>query len=227
MKWCVVGANGNMGGKHDMALLKAGYSAVLNVDIGDDIYPGMDGYTVATPINTHYGIIHEIVNIYQPKYIVCEKPCGGSLEESAKIVSMCEANDVTLITSYQRRMDMTLRMLRDRSQDIKVICKMDFEHSCHAFDMRFWYGPRCEIELCEDISTGRALEVTVNHKIIPRALDYALVEFYRNLKITRLNNMCVGKQTLNPHYINEYTSDLWREAGEGKTVSFSGLHRTG
>ncbi len=65
-------------------------------------YP-LDGYLIASPSDTHYDYINQLV--FKGKPIFCEKPLDLSLERIERIQRLVEAYDATLTVGFNRRFD--------------------------------------------------------------------------------------------------------------------------
>lgn len=64
-----------------------------------------DLYIIATPTDTHYKIIEELLLFYTPKLIICEKPIVSNLDEFYKLNDLIENYDTKIITHFTRRFD--------------------------------------------------------------------------------------------------------------------------
>ena len=69
----------------------------------------LDILSVATPSETHPGIVQEILRRCQPRVIVCEKPIALSSAEGGDMVARCREHDVVLLVNHLRRFDPVLR----------------------------------------------------------------------------------------------------------------------
>lgn len=63
----------------------------------------VDLAVIATPTATHYGIVRDLLNLAHPKAILCEKPLSYSLDESRRMLQLCEEKNVALHVNYMRR----------------------------------------------------------------------------------------------------------------------------
>ena len=60
---------------------------------------------IATTTNTHLKILLEIVQIYKPSTIICEKPMSGNFQDAKKILEICTKNKIKLFVNYFRVSD--------------------------------------------------------------------------------------------------------------------------
>lgn len=78
---CLLGHNGSMGRRYQ-AILKSLGQEFKGIDINDDynqIHLDYTHYIVATPTNTHYRIVKDLIPKKKP--ILCEKPISKNLDE--------------------------------------------------------------------------------------------------------------------------------------------------
>tara|TARA_B110000483_G_scaffold243576_1_gene334273 strand:- start:1193 stop:2113 length:921 start_codon:yes stop_codon:yes gene_type:complete len=64
-----------------------------------------DIVVVAVPTNLHKLTVIEIIKYHKPKYILIEKPMGGTLKEATYINKICKNNNVGLVVNYPRVCD--------------------------------------------------------------------------------------------------------------------------
>ena len=57
---------------------------------------------VSTNTNTHYKIIKDVLKIYLPKIIICEKPISYFLKSTKKVIDLCNERKIKLFVNYQR-----------------------------------------------------------------------------------------------------------------------------
>jgi predicted dehydrogenase len=57
---------------------------------------------VSTNTNTHYKIIKDVLKIYLPKIIICEKPISYFLKSTKKVIDLCDERNIKLFVNYQR-----------------------------------------------------------------------------------------------------------------------------
>jgi myo-inositol 2-dehydrogenase/D-chiro-inositol 1-dehydrogenase len=73
---------------------------------------GVDGYLVATPSAFHVDVVRELIPTGLP--ILCEKPCGLSLNDATQIKSMVDASGVRFQVGYWRRFVPSMLDLKER-----------------------------------------------------------------------------------------------------------------
>lgn len=77
---------------------------------------------IATPTITHLDIIKEVLSIYEPKLIICEKPIVSNIFELEELQNIEMDVSTKLITNFTRRYDPSLNRLKDFIEnDIKKI----------------------------------------------------------------------------------------------------------
>lgn len=64
-----------------------------------------DVVVVATPTETHYATVREVMLTGQPKVILCEKPLTFEFNEGQEIVDLCTERGCRLFVNYMRRSD--------------------------------------------------------------------------------------------------------------------------
>lgn len=69
----------------------------------------LDILSVATPCETHLGVVRDILGGCQPQAIICEKPIAPSSAEGEDMAALCREHGVILFVNYLRRFDPTLR----------------------------------------------------------------------------------------------------------------------
>ena len=62
---------------------------------------------IATPTNSHFKIFLEIIKIYRPLLIICEKPMTSNLVDAKKMLEISKKNKIKLFTNYFRVSDPT------------------------------------------------------------------------------------------------------------------------
>ncbi|MBD1141565.1 Gfo/Idh/MocA family oxidoreductase [Pelagibacterales bacterium SAG-MED32] len=86
---------------------------------------------IATPTNTHLLIIKKILDIYEPKIIICEKPMDSSYKNAKKIYDLCKKSKINLFVNYMRQSDKSTSVIRE------IIKKESNKHSLKAI---VWYS---------------------------------------------------------------------------------------
>ncbi len=109
----------------------------------------LDIISVATPYETHYKIVRQIIEIKKPKAIFCEKPITNNLIDARNLIRLCEENNIILVINHQRRYDRIHELIKERLfYLIGDIQKLTFWYSggiinsgSHLFDiLRFHFG---------------------------------------------------------------------------------------
>ena len=73
-----------------------------------------DLVSVATPTDTHYEIVKEIVESpYRPRAVFCEKPLTENWVEASHLISLCEDNGVILAVNQTRRWDKLYQRVKE------------------------------------------------------------------------------------------------------------------
>ncbi len=57
---------------------------------------------VSTTTETHFKIIKDVLKIYRPKIIICEKPISYYLNSTLDIINICKEKKIKLFINYQR-----------------------------------------------------------------------------------------------------------------------------
>lgn len=65
----------------------------------------LDIISVATPDETHYQVILDVLQYHPPKIIFTEKPLANSIEQAIEVYKKCKEKDVNLVVDYVRRWD--------------------------------------------------------------------------------------------------------------------------
>ena len=78
-----------------------------------------DLVVISTPTNNHFESIKNLLKLYSPQIIICEKPLSFSLIESKKIESLCSEKTVKLIINYPRISDPSINIIRSNIKSKK------------------------------------------------------------------------------------------------------------
>ena len=69
---------------------------------------------VATPTDTHFQIIKQVLYYYTPKLIICEKPFVSNLDEYEQLNLLLEKSNTKIITHFPRRFDPSINILQQK-----------------------------------------------------------------------------------------------------------------
>ncbi|HEU5107906.1 MAG TPA: Gfo/Idh/MocA family oxidoreductase, partial [Micromonosporaceae bacterium] len=100
-------------GRAESAAAALGSRATPVADL-DDLIEASDGVLVATPTNTHAGLVRRCLAARVPA--LCEKPVADDLSALAGLVAEVEASGVPVLVGFQRRFDPAVAELRRRIQ---------------------------------------------------------------------------------------------------------------
>ena len=116
--------------------------------IKNKIYPELA--IIASPTNTHYEIIKEILKNHKKiSSILCEKPFGNKHEDANKILKICKKNKVKLFVNYMRTADpgviKTMKIIRSEfNNNCKGTVFYDgntLNQASHLINLlQFWFG---------------------------------------------------------------------------------------
>jgi predicted dehydrogenase len=124
----------------------------------------VDIVVVATPTNTHYKILQNILCLMKPLAILCEKPLTGNLNDCVDIVESCQNKGVPLYVNYIRRADPGVKEVKSRIEK-GLICspfkaviwytKGMIHNGSHFLDLfYFWFG---KIKSARLLKSGRKI----------------------------------------------------------------------
>jgi predicted dehydrogenase len=121
-----------------------------------------DIVVISSPTQTHASTLFKLLALHSPKLILCEKPLSYHLNDSRKIVELCEQKRVKLYVNYPRRVDAAALEVRARVKlgEIKPpyrgvvwYSKGLLHNGSHFIDLiDFWFGPPDSFSI---ISKGR------------------------------------------------------------------------
>jgi len=78
-------------------------------------------FVVSSPTKTHDQVIKEIIEIGQPKLILCEKPLTSSYKKSKLINNLCKASKVPIILNFPRRAEIGIKKIKQMILSEKLI----------------------------------------------------------------------------------------------------------
>jgi hypothetical protein len=158
-------------------------------------------YAICVPTKNHLTVTRDLFRLVTGATVVIEKPVGENLVQCQEILNNALASGNGVITTYQRRFDLTLRALSDLRKPLIVECYRDFEWLCHFYDMTTWYG--AEIKLYHKKQKQRTV-ISINFKEVSRHMDNAYIIMYEEILTGKSRWLCSGHDILKPHLINEY-----------------------
>ena len=86
-----------------ISLFKKKYDLPAYTNINDiKIRAKIDLVVVASPIETHFNIIKQVLLILKPKIILCEKPFTGDFFKASILIRLCKKNKTKLFINYVR-----------------------------------------------------------------------------------------------------------------------------
>jgi predicted dehydrogenase len=117
---------------------------------------------IASPTKYHKVILEDVLKMYKPIAIICEKPLSYDINEARLMIKLCEQSQVKLFVNYMRRSDLGVIEVKDRIKK-GLICGLikgvvwyskGFIHNgSHLFNLlEFWLG---DYKSSKIISKGR------------------------------------------------------------------------
>lgn len=117
---------------------------------------------IATPTALHHRTLSAVLDVCNPKAILCEKPLAYDIEQAVAMVEACEAAGIMLYVNYMRRSDRGVAEIKQRVRDgriaqpIKGVCwysKGLLNNGSHFLNLlQHWLG---EVTGFEVVSQGR------------------------------------------------------------------------
>jgi predicted dehydrogenase len=117
---------------------------------------------IATPTESHYQVISQVLQFNTLKAILCEKPLSFDFSEAEAMVNLADKSQVPLFTNYMRRCDRAVIEVRRRivaneiSGRVKGTCwytKGMFNNGSHFLNLfQYWLG---EVRNFKVINQGR------------------------------------------------------------------------
>lgn len=75
---------------------------------------------VSTPSHTHLDVLTEVFKTMSPRIIVCEKPMGYTIDQAAKIVTLCKQHDSEIFVNFMRVSDPAVMAIKQRINSLKT-----------------------------------------------------------------------------------------------------------
>jgi predicted dehydrogenase len=176
---------------------------------------------IATPTESHYAIIQQVVKHKGIVSILCEKPLAYNINEARSIVQSCEYHKIRLFVNYMRCSDPGVLEVKRRIQigqiksPVKGVVwysKGLLNNGSHFFNLlEFWLGPYVK---SSKISSGRPVG---KHDSEP--------DFVVNFEKGQIVFMSVWEEAFS-HYTVELlsTSGRLRYDKGGELITFEGTH---
>jgi len=126
--------------------------AVLQTDPPDIVI-------VATPTNTHYQVINDILKYSgknQPKLIIAEKPFCSNTKETQTIIQECDQRNIPIMIDYIRRFSDGHKEIKKytesekfgKVQNVRIAYTRGWHDCCHAVDIcRYFFGDCLNAEI--------------------------------------------------------------------------------
>lgn len=142
------------------------YKKPVYVDLESASKEGnIDVAVIANNTSAHFETIKQLLNHFEPKVILCEKPLAYNISESFKIIDLCKKRNINLFVNYMRRADPAVIEIKNRiifgaiKKDIKGVAwysKGFLHNGSHFFNiLEFWLGPLVDFNI---INSGRSLD---------------------------------------------------------------------
>jgi len=123
----------------------------------EQMYQGLqdnppDIVIVATPTETHYSVLHDILKYGKPKLVIAEKPFCTNIKEAQDIITLYENANIPIVIDYIRRFSkghQDIKAIIDAGpefgfgeiQNCRVLYTRGWHDCCHAVDlMRYFFG---------------------------------------------------------------------------------------
>ncbi len=99
--------------------LKANYPEVrFFSDLGDALKEGFDGFTVATPAETHFEVAERILS--EKRHLLVEKPIALKVEDAKKLKALAEKNRVNLMVGHLLLFHPAIRKIKELIDSGKI-----------------------------------------------------------------------------------------------------------
>ena len=109
-----------------------------------------DVVALAVPTEAHAIVLEQVMAQRAPRAILCEKPLAYTLNEAARIVSLCSQAGTQLFVNYVRRSDPAVREIKSWLQSGKLILPLKgvawyskglYNNGSHFLDLlKYWLG---------------------------------------------------------------------------------------
>lgn len=184
---------------------------------------------ISTPSQTHGCVLNEVVSVWRPALILCEKPIALNLNEAIDMVETCKNNNVGLFVNYMRRADEACIQIKSWIERGKIIAPVKanvwyskgiFNNGSHFLNiLEFWLGEILDTKL---LKAGRKWEdidpepdFTVNFKHGQAVFRSVWEESYSHYSIELLS----PSGRLRYEYGGEHVS--WQSSEEATSLSGS------
>lgn len=175
---------------------------------------------ISTPTNSHLNIVVKVLSSIKPKVILCEKPLSYDLDESRKIVELCEKSKVSLFVNYMRRVDpgaveifqkINSKFIADGVKGLVWYSKGFLHNASHFFNLlEFWLG---------DYRKSKLIKINKFKNSEDFEVD-ALVEFEKGSALF---------QSADEDFFSHYTIELLSKSGRlryeygGRQIIWQGI----
>lgn len=142
------------------------FESKTSVSSFSDLYSGIresepDFVIIATPTESHFEILKQIVDIPKLKAILCEKPISYLEEEAISMVNICAEKKIQMFVNYQRNYLSSANTIKNKlfpfGKEIcftKGVCwysKGLFHNGSHFISLlEYWLGSLIQIEIIEN-----------------------------------------------------------------------------
>lgn len=109
-----------------------------------------DLVVIATPTETHHSVLREVLSLYNPRVVVCEKPLSYDFSQAKDMVQICNDKGIDLVVNFPRRADPAVKKigeiirggtLRRRLTGVAQYGKGLIHNGSHLVDLlSFWFG---------------------------------------------------------------------------------------
>jgi len=85
------------------------YESIKHIkkDIND-----VDIVVLSSSTDSHLNVLEEIINSYNPKVLLCEKPLSYNMSDSIKIIELCKKQKIELFINFPRRVEASVKAMK-------------------------------------------------------------------------------------------------------------------
>ena len=160
------------------------FPSISEVNLSEKI----DFCIISCSTEYHFASLKEVISVFHPSVILCEKPFTGAEDTAQQIIDLCSKLNIDLFVNYFRRFDASTLQIKDiidESKDNNIFASVFYpkgllHNGSHFFNLlEFWLG---------DYIRGSSLSVDRDTE------DKMLVQFERGealfYKITDTSSPC-------------------------------------